>query len=80
MLVQFYINVSPIQAVYYCSDVMLWLSSSWFSSPQTAVLNVPNSAVDWLVIANNSLYTAIDFITQLVLVSLSVLNIQIFLN
>ena len=32
--------------------------------------------VDWLVIANNTLYTAIDFISQLVLVSLSVLNIQ----
>ena len=46
-----------------------------------AVLNEDNSTVEWMVIANNSLYTAIDFISQLVLVSLSVLNIkQIFLN
>jgi hypothetical protein len=34
------------------------------------------SAVGWMVIANNSLYTAIDFFSQLILVS--VLNIQFF--
>ena len=35
------------------------------------------TAENWMVILNNALYTAIDFNTQLILVS--VLNIQIFL-
>jgi hypothetical protein len=35
-------------------------------------------ALEWLTIANNALYTAIDLISQLILVSVFI-NIQIFL-
>ena len=73
MLVQFYITVSHIQAytIVQMSWLPIWSSSSWFSNSQMGVLNEDSleSTVNWMVIANNALYTAIDFITQLILVS-----------
>ena len=70
--VQFLITVS------HCSDVMAFPPSNMMSGVQLISLNSQinvlgdvslYSAYSWMVIANNALYTAIDFISQLILVS-----------
>ena len=86
--VQFDINVSHIKsyipAQMSCmSWLPIWTSESfdWFLNPQEAVLKNEvdslDNVVNWMNIPINSLYTAIDFISQLILVS--ILNIYFFL-
>ena len=63
----------------YTSRILLYISLDpqyW----QMSVLNDDSliSAVNWMVISNNALYTAIDFISQLVLVSVP--NLHTFVH
>ena len=68
------------QLLFRCHDSRYGRRSTDFSNSQINVLNDDSleSAYSWMIIANNSLYTAIDFISQLILVS--VLHIQLFLD
>ena len=62
---QFNITVSHIHMY------ILWAAFSWFSNSQEAVLDIDSldSALYRITIAANALYTAVDFISQLILVS-----------
>ena len=79
--VQFKITVSRISMLRCIEKLFpIWATFNWFSNSQRNVLKTHSfkSADEWLAIANDALYTCIDFISQLVLVS--ILDLQIFLD